>query len=297
MSMKKLTDTWDKVLSEYRYSKWNLCGPSEPVMPWISPSTPFCLARTLKNIGTTIHLEPGELLTSALESPGGEIPAEKYAHYDHLIYVRRGIIGQTATPTSGAGSKLHSLSITPAGRILGGGLDFYFCHPFRSTRYALTKSEILVCNKEVLKQILDNDDALQQTLQQYFELCYLSNSITLEAISSLGVTERIKLYLLSWAVYWGVLITDSNETQWVRIPLPLLREEFSRLISSSRASVDKTITTWKKEGILYTEAPYMYFQSSLVVDMMNWLCVFDEFRSTYRNNLTLEDIMPESSIA
>lgn len=293
--MKKLTEAWYKAINEYRYTKWNTCGPREPVMPWIPPSAPVCLARALRNIGTAVNLEAGASLSSAFENAQGEVSASDYAREDNLIYVSKGMIAREPSASRIGTSKSTSLSITPAGRILGGGLDFFFCHPFASRSYALTKAEVIVCNKKLLNQVLSVDTALQQTLQQHFELCHLSNSITLEAVSGLPVVERIKLYLLSWAVYWGVLMVDSDERSWIRIPLPLLREDFSRLISTSKASVDKTFIAWKNEGLTYTETPYLYYRSDMVKPLLPWLCIFDEYRSTYRNNLNFEDIMPMSS--
>lgn len=294
--MRKLTDSWNRAISEYRYSKWNLCGPKEPVMPWIPPTTPVCLARALKNIGVTITLQAGENLSDAFEDKG-EIAANKYAYEDQLVYINKGIVARTPSASRLTGNKIASLSISPAGRILGGGLDYFFCHPFSTRSYALTKSEVVICSKKLLNQILTSNPVLHQTLHQHFELCHLSNSITLEAISSLPVTERIKLYLLSWAVYWGVLLIDETETEWIRIPLPLLREDFARLISASRASVDKTFISWKNEGFVYNESPYMFFRSVMIKEMLPWLCVFDEYRGSYRNNLTFEDIMPMRSMA
>lgn len=293
--MKKLTDAWNEAVAQYRYSKWNVCGPREPIMPWIPPTTPVCLARALKNIGTVITLEPDEEIAPTMR--GLEPGTSEYVQADHLIYVNKGIIARTHTKAKAADAKLDFLSITPAGRILGGGLDYFFCHPFSSYHYALTKSEIVVCSKKMLNQILAGDAAMNETLRQHFELCHLSSSITLEAISSLPVIERIKLYLLSWAVYWGVLMIDDDGGKWIRIPLPLLREDFSRLISASKTSVDKVFVMWQKEGRVHTNSPHLFFQADLVKEELPWLCVFDEYRSDYRNDLDFEDIMPVRALA
>lgn len=206
--------------------------------------------------------------------------ASDYAREDNLIYVSKGIIAREPSAARVGSTKSSFLLITPAGRILGGGLDFFFYHPFVSRSYALTKAEVIVCNKQLVNQVLSVDMALQQTLQQHFEFCHLSNSITLEAVSGLPVAERVKLYLLSWAVYWAVLMVDHDEQSQIRIPLPLLREDFSRLISTSKASVDKLFITWKNEGLSYTETPYLYYRSEMVKPLLPWLCIFDEYRST-----------------
>ena len=290
--MKKLTDAWYKAVNEYRYSKWNTCGPKEPIMPWIPPSVPVCLARVLRNVGTVVELEADESLYSAMEAKGGELHASLYDREDNLIYVSKGMIAREPSALRTGRTKISALSIAPAGRILGGGLDYYFCHPFASHSYSLTKAEIIVCSKKLLNQVLNVEQTLYQTMQQHFELCHLSNSITLEVVSGLALLERLKLYILSWGVYWGVLVQGMDGNMWIRIPLPLLRDDIARLVGTSKASVDKIFIGWKNDGLAYTETPYLYFRTDLVQHLLPWLCIFDEYRLTYRNNLNFEDFMP-----
>lgn len=300
--MGRFSEAWSSLVGTCRYSKWNTCGPREPVMPWISPSVPVCLARALKNIGATMTVEAGDEIHSSVDKlihQSKRLDADKYIGLDNLIYVTKGIIARTPNKARTAGARKDALWITPPGRILGGGLDFFFCHPFSYINYAMVKSEIVICNKKLLMQILASDAPLNQTLQQQFELCNLSNSITLEALSCLPVQERLQLYLLSWAVYWGTRIVDdqSDKDEWIRIPTPLQRDDISRVIGASRAAVDKSFTDWRQRGVMKLESPYLVFRGSLIRPMLPWLCVYDDIQLAYRHDLDLEDIMPAVSVA
>lgn len=257
--LSKLSNNWYENLRD-RYFSTDTPASSpdlypEPIVPWIAPRLNSEIFRLILRLGQTQKLSQGELLF-----------ARGYENED-LFVVCRGVTAR------GFGNlSQERISLSPPGRLAAGYLNFFSGRNAAEHCYALTDAEVCRCPKRLLNAVLDKDSALAKLCMIQFEYCHLSDRLDLACHSLLDAKDRLKAYLMSWAVVYGDLHREEGEERtWIRMLSPMPMRVQSLIVNASPNWVDRMIHVWRKEDLWRRDREWVLVAPELLQEAYVWV--------------------------
>lgn len=244
-----------------------------PIAPWIAPPLHPDLQQLLLRIGKRTTVQKKDKLISS------------HSKIHHLVMVTQGVTARNAgTPfVTSKGS-----AIAMVGHIAFGNLNFFTNRAAIGHYYALTKAELIVCDKEHLWPVLKAEPELFQLLIKQFEYCTLSDRLGFTLYSFASVEQRLKAFVIGWAMEYAEVFYEGDE-MWLKMPTPLTRGNLSNIVNASTVSIDSCLTKWKKEGKWHREEDVIYTPVSFFEETYHWLRLTEE-PSAYFYPHTLKEL-------
>lgn len=248
---------------------------SVPIVPWIHPTLPIELQNLILKIGRKVSLNRQEKLISLDRS------------INHLALVTQGVTARNfGNPIVGTEV---AAAISPPGHLAFGNLNFFSERPAFGHYFALTKAEIIICNKEHLLPALKTQPELFLLLLRHFEGCSLSDRIGFAFMAFAPVEERLKAFVIGWAVHYGKLFYQDNEA-WVKMPVPLTRSNRCLVANASSVSIDTYLKKWRTNGVWNRDGDFVSFPVSFFEDTYSWMRNSEE-QSSYRYPSTFGELL------
>ena len=107
--------------------------------------------------------------------------------------------------------------------------------------------------------LFSNPEILNATLADIGQIS-LSHQLSLLIASSLGVEERIKMFIFVWASNYS----EQTKEGWLKMPFIVQRKYARSVAKVSRSSLDGVLTKWKKNELIKTEGHYLFISPELI---------------------------------
>lgn len=146
----------------------------------------------------------------------------------------------------------------------------------------------MVCNKELLLPVLKADPELFFLLGRHFESCALSDRIGFAYMAFAPVEERLKAFVISWAVHYAKLSEKDGEA-WLTMPVPLTRSNRCLLANASSVSTDTYLKRWKDNGVWIRNGDFVSCPTSFLEETYKWMRNSEE-QSAYSYAPTLLEL-------
>lgn len=253
-------------------------GTLQSALPWIAPRVPDELANLFRRLGSHHRVCPGEFLFNETQA------------VEHLVYVRTGLIGRAVINPDTRQEMV--LALSPPRRMAAGTLNFFSGLPCVGKYFAFESSELICCPQSLVRAVIADNPGLIRSLAIHCELLALSNRLTSCSQLILPVRRRLPLFLLAWACAFGVWSKrhGGNES-WIRAPLPVVRSDLARLVSTSVVTIDRQTAEWRSAGLLVREARTLWIKPALLEESLDWLCRLDESTGQVSRPQTLSDLI------
>lgn len=247
---------------------------SVPIFPWLHPPLDSVLRDLIKKLGLPRELCRQEKVFQ---------PKEKIAG---IVLVTAGVIARNFG-IEGIGPKAAAIS-TP-GHIGSGNLNFLTGRPACGSYFALTKAKVVFCPKDVLLPVLSSDKDLLMRMLKHLETCTLSDRMGFALMAFAPVELRLKAFVVSWAVHYGKILKTDGQT-YVKVPVPLTRNNRCLVANASALSTDKCLKAWKESGMWQRDGDFITFPTAFVEDAYSWMRNSEE-NSAYTYPETFEKLM------
>lgn len=245
-----------------------------PIVPWIHPPVHPKLQNLIVRIGRKIQLSRQDKLIFLDRS------------ISHLALVTSGVTARNfGNPIVGTE---NAAAISPPGHIAFGNLNFFTERPAFGHYFALTKAEVVVCNKELLLPALKADPELFVLLVRHFECCALSDRIGFAFMAFAPVEERLKAFVISWAVHYAKL-SGRDGKPWLTMTVPLTRSNRCLLANASSVSTDTYLKRWKDNSVWIRNGDFVSCPTSFLEETYKWMRKSEE-QSAYSYAPTLLEL-------
>lgn len=246
-----------------------------PIVPWIHPPLHPDLQRVILKIGRRVSLQRLDRL----------VPVER--RINHLAFVLQGVTARNfGTPKAGPETD-KAAAILPLATLPSATLNFFTTRPAFGHYFALTKAEIVICEKPLLLPVLRAEPKLLGLLLKHFESCTLSDRIGLAYMAFASVEQRLKAFVISWAVHYAVPFhRDGN--MWLKMPVPLTRSNRCIVANASSVSTDNHLKKWKDQDVWIRNGDFVSFPVSFFEDTYHWMRSSEE-QSAYSYTSTLQE--------
>jgi len=152
--------------------------------------------------------------------------------------------GRVKLLTTNADGKTFILKIAQPGQVFGLN-SIVTGRPHEMTVETMEPCRIAYLNKEdFLRFITENREACLRVAQQLGQECHSAY----EVIRSLGLARSVSERLAKFLVGWSAEGRESDGA--IRVKLALTHEELAQLIGCSRESVTRTLSDFKREGLV-----------------------------------------------
>lgn len=246
-----------------------------PIVPWIHPPLHPDLQRVILKIGRRVSLQRLDRL----------VPVER--RINHLAFVLQGVTARNfGTPKAGPETD-KAAAISPPGHVAFGNLNFFTTRPAFGHYFALTKAEIVICEKPLLLPVLRAEPKLLELLLKHFESCTLSDRIGLAYMAFASVEQRLKAFVISWAVHYAVPFYKDG-AMWLKMPVPLTRSNRCIVANASSVSTDNCLKKWKDQDVWIRNGDFVSFPVSFFEDTYHWMRSSEE-QSEYSYTTTLQE--------
>lgn len=256
--MSNVSREWLSVIQNGRKQMLDAKSPdrSVPIVPWIHPPLHPTLQSLILKIGRKVSLSRQDKLISLDRS------------ISHLAMVTSGVTARNfGNPTVGTET---AAAISPPGHVAFGNLNFFTERPAFGHYFALTKAEIVVCNKELLLPALKADPELFLLLIQHFESCALSDRLGFAYMAFAPVEERLKAFVISWSVHYAKLY-EKEGNPWLTMPVPLTRSNRCLLANASSVSTDTYLKKWKDNGVWVRNGDFVSCPVAFLENTYTWM--------------------------
>jgi len=152
--------------------------------------------------------------------------------------------GRVKLVTTNSDGKTFILKIAQPGQVFGLN-SIVTGRPHEVTVETMQPSQFAYVSREdFLRFIKENGDACLRVVQQLGQECHSAY----EVIRSLGLANSVSEKLAKFLVGWSA---DGRESDGaVRVKLALTHEELAQLIGCSRESVTRTLSDFKRQGLV-----------------------------------------------
>ncbi len=212
-------------------------------LPFITPPLHPELIEMLEKIGAEGRVEAGEKFPLGLDSE------------DSFILIKNGIAAREIQLLN---SSLINL-VLPS-RSLCGDLNLFTNRGIQEQQFSITPCQYVLVSKKLLVSLLfSNPEILNATLADIGQIS-LSHQLSLLIASSLGVEERIKMFIFVWASNYSAQTKEG----WLKMPFIVQRKYARSVAKVSRSSLDGVLTKWKKNELIKTEGHYLFISPELI---------------------------------
>ncbi len=256
--MRNVSTTWLAAITHAR----NGAGDTDvldrafPILPWLTVSLHPKLTALMDQIGIVKTYGADEYLLEPDE------PVNKFA------YVRRGVTGRSAGDPHG--QKSLAIAISTPGHIAYGNLNFFTERHAIGRYFSLTPAEVVVCERDLLYNLITKDPELLSLLVKQFECCTLSDRLGFISLALLSAEDRLKGFGCTWAANYGELI-ERDGIEWIRMPAPLSRRVRTAIVSVSDTWLDAKLQAWKKSRVWLREGDWVFVRPELLEPVYAWM--------------------------
>lgn len=170
--------------------------------------------------------------------------------------------GRVKLLTTNSEGKTLIFKIAKPGEILGLNATLSGT-PHEITAETLQPAQLAYVSREdFIRFIKENGDACLQVAQHLGRDCHCAYEVIRSIALSNSVEEKLARFLLDWA-------SDGQVTNLgIKVKLALTHEEIAQLIGCSRESVSRSLSDFKRKGLVAVNGATLFLQNKLALEYL-----------------------------
>ena len=237
--------------------------PALPVIcPWFVPPAPPVLRRAVEALAVAESSQ-----SAAVDYAPREVVQREDEPYREVRIIESGLLSQAVI--NRRLTKPVAMNLYAEGSMMG------FLNVFTGVaapRLVASEkhSRAVVAERSRVLEVVKTDAELLLELAGYCELAAKSELIGMEALFSLALEDRLKLFYAASLLRSGVNPLESRE-EHLEVPHPITRTALERVIYASRVSLDRHLAEAARSGMLLQKAGKRFVRRRDLEPMTEWI--------------------------